>query len=61
MYQDICPDLIVRTDTSFTSHWDHKNVSTAECKAKKEGRSCKYRGLCIAAYDEDGKRVSSKN
>lgn len=46
---DVCSQLVVRTDWGHGSNPDHKNVSSCECKAMKQGIPCHRRGECISA------------
>lgn len=57
-----CPDLIVRTDQAHEINADFKSISTMECKAKNEGRICKFKGVCVELRDGNtGVRVSKKS
>lgn len=57
-----CPDLIVRTDWSYSGNPDHKGIAGCECKALKEGRPCPRSGRCIEAREDDTwTRVSRKS
>jgi hypothetical protein len=58
MYFNVCPQLIVRTDTGNSTNWDYKQISVCQCKALTEGKECKYKGNCVTAHNDNGTKIN---